>query len=267
MGGERVKTIILFQGDLDPHSYELVKGDGAKILHADAVFYNGLNLEHGAGLSSLLRSNPKAMAIGDQIGEKFPDRILKRGSVIDPHLWMDISTWQLGIEPIVEQLCQIDPDGSSYYRERGDALFAKMGKVHLEILEILHQIPQDKRYLMTSHDAFRYFTRSYLAEEGEDAWQHRFAAPEGLSPDGQLSPVDIQRMIDFLKKYRVAVLFPESNVSRDSIRKIASAGLELGLEIQVCEETLYGDSMSGLSYLDMMRKNGEVVFKYLSEGK
>ncbi len=265
IGGERVKTWVLIQGDLDPHSYELVKGDDEKILSAAIVFYNGLNLEHGASLSTLLRTNPKAVAVGDQIALMFPEKILKRGNVVDPHLWMDVSVWQLSIAPILEKLCSIDPEGASYYRARADVLSGKMAGVHREIQEKLHRIPPHKRYLMTSHDAFRYFTRGYLSVEGERNWESRFAAPEGLAPDGQLSPVDIQRMIHFLKTYRITVLFPESNVSRDSIKKIASAGQELGLEIRVCNESLYGDSMSGLSYLEMMQKNGDVVARYLNE--
>lgn len=265
IGGDRVKTWVLIQGDLDPHSYELVKGDDEKILSASIVFYNGLNLEHGASLSSLLRTSPKAVALGDRIALKFPEKILKRGTVVDPHLWMDISVWQLSIPSILDTLCSVDPEGAAYYRARAGLLDEKMGKAHREIQEKLHQIPPHKRYLMTSHDAFRYFTRGYLAVVGEENWERRFAAPEGLAPDGQLSPVDIQRMIDFLRAYRINVLFPESNVSRDSIKKIASAGQELGLQIRVCNEPLYGDSMSGLSYLEMMQKNGDVVARYLNE--
>ena len=105
--------------------------------------------------------------------------------------------------------------------------------------------------------------RGYLSEPGEAEWASRFAAPEGLAPDGQLNPYDIQKILDFLKEKQITVVFPESNVSRDSIRKIASAGKEMGLEVRVCSEPLYGDSTSGLSYLEMMRKNGEVIARHL----
>jgi hypothetical protein len=52
-------------------------------------------------------------------------------------------------------------------------------------------------------------------------------------------------------------------VSRDSIHKIATAGKELGLEIRICSEPLYGDAMSGLAYLEMMKHNAETIAKYL----
>ena len=44
VGGDEVDVIILIQGDVDPHSYEMRKGDAEKFDHADLIFYNGLGL-------------------------------------------------------------------------------------------------------------------------------------------------------------------------------------------------------------------------------
>ncbi len=263
IGGERVDGWILIQGDLDPHSYEIVKGDDEKFARAQLIFYNGLGLEHGASLSSLLRGSPRAVAIGERIRDSYPERILKKDEAVDPHIWMDISLWQKAIDPIVESLSRVDREGASYYRERGDALALKMEQTHKEIQEQLSAVPSEKRYLVTSHDAFQYFTRSYLAESGESDRNVRFTAPEGLAPDGQLNPLDIERIIDFLRSKKITVVFPESNVSRDSIKKIAISGKELGLDIRICSEALYGDSMSGLSYFEMMKSNADVIKRYL----
>jgi manganese/zinc/iron transport system substrate-binding protein len=264
IGGERIDGWVLIQGDLDPHSYEIVKGDGEKLDRADHIFYNGLGLEHGASLSALLKNSSKATAIGEKISSAYPERILKKGSTVDPHIWMDISLWQKGIDPIVQDLSAIDPDGASFYTERGAALLKKMEAAHNQVLSQIQKIPKEKRYLVTSHDAFHYFTRSYLAGPDETNWSERFAAPEGLAPEGQLNPRDIQKIIDYMRTNQVSVVFPESNVSRDSIRKIASAGKELGLEVQVCSEPLYGDAMSGLSYLEMMKQNADTIAKHLN---
>lgn len=263
IGGERIRADVLISGDLDPHSYELVKGDGEKLSRANLIFYNGLGLEHGASLSAQLIGSKKAVAIGEKIDRAYPDLLLKKGEVIDPHIWMDISLWQKGIDPIVQALSEADPAGAPLYRQRAEALTQQMGQAHGALYAKLQKIPQEKRYLVTSHDAFRYFTRSYLADPQDANWEARFAAPEGLAPEGQLNPKDIQKIIDFLKAKGIEVLFPESNVSKDSIRKIASAGRELGLEIRICSEPLYGDAMGGLSYLEMMEKNGETIARCL----
>lgn len=263
IGGDRIEAQVLIRGDLDPHSYEMVKGDGDLLQGAGLIFYNGLGLEHGASLSAQLRGSSKAVAIGDRIAEARPDLILRKGNVLDPHIWMDISLWEKGIEPITEALIKADPEGASFYRERGALLAERMEAAHTALRSSMQNVPSEKRYLVTSHDAFHYFTRSYLADPGEIHWEERFAAPEGLAPEGQLNPRDIQKIIDYLRAKNISVLFPESNVSRDSIRKIATAGKELGLEIRVCSEPLYGDAMSGLSYLEMMQRNGNTIEKHL----
>jgi manganese/zinc/iron transport system substrate-binding protein len=255
IAGERGEVLTLICGDMDPHSYEIVKGDREKFERADLIFYNGLGLEHGASLSSLLNSSPKALAVGESIAEAHPQLILG----IDPHIWMDISLWEKGVGPMVEALSKIDPEGAPTYAENGKTFSEKMLKTHVAIQEKMGKIPSEKRYLVTSHDAFHYFGRAYLGGE------ERVSAPEGLAPEGQLSLSDIQKIIDFLKEKKISVLFPESNVNRDSLRKIASAGKELGLTVRICQSPLYGDAMSGLSYLEMMEKNGETIAREICD--
>lgn len=269
IGGDRLEARVLIQGTLDPHSYELVKGDDEVLQRADLIFYNGLGLEHGASLSEWLRGSQKAVSVGDRIRLSSPERILYKGSSIDPHVWMDISLWSQGALPIAERLSEIDPEGREFYLGRAAAVVEKMREAHFELKEKLRAVPAKSRYLVTSHDAFQYFTRSYLAEAEEKDWRSRFAAPEGLAPDGQLSSVDIQRIIDYIRLHRIRVIFPETNVSRDSIRKIVSAGRETGLAVRICEEPLYGDAMDGenLHYLEMMRHNADVIATHLSEGE
>ncbi len=67
--------------------------------------------------------------------------------------------------------------------------------------------------------------------------------PLKLSADSQLSTTHIQEIIDHLMQYDIHVLFPESNVSKDSIKKIVDAGTEKGLKLQIAQEPLYGDAM------------------------
>ncbi len=265
VGGERVDSLVLVPGELDPHSYELVKGDGEKLLKADLIFYIGLGLEHGASLSALLKSSDKAIPVGDEIRRISPHEILEKDEVVDPHIWMDVSLWQKAVGRIAERLSKADPDGAEYYTARAALLEKEMESTHLYMRDRLQQIPSDRRFLVTSHDAFRYFARSYLAEPREKDWSRRFTAPEGLAPDGQLNPVDIRRAIDFLHKHRIRVVFPESNVSRDAVAKIASASREMGIEVLLCKKPLYGDSTGGLPYLEMMRSNAEVIAEHLQD--
>ena len=259
IGGDRIEPQVLVRKELNPHSYELVKGDGDKILNAEIVFYNGLGLEHGASVSSMIEAHPHAIGIGDAIRQKNPERILNREGTIDPHIWMDLSLWKEGIDVVVDALSSIDPEGALGFQKRGDDLKIQFDVVDQKIWKLLHQVPENKRYLVTSHDAFQYFTRRYLAENQEEDWKARFAAPEGLAPDGQLSLKDLRAIVDHLSERQIKVIFPESNVNRDSIRKIADIS-----HVRICKEPLFGDSIRG-SYLECMYKNGEILAKELAE--
>ena len=131
---------------------------------------------------------------------------------------------------------------------------------HEELTARLLQVPAERRYLVTSHDAFHYFSRAYLAEEL--AWEARCAAPEGLAPDGQLSSSDIQRIVDHLCHFHVQVVFPESNVSRDSLKKIVSSCASMGLRVSICEKPLYGDAMGeAMGYLAMIEHDAETLIR------
>lgn len=267
IGKERIEHTVLIKGDIDPHSYELIKGDDEKIAMADVVFFNGLNLEHGASLSYKLQKHRFSVAVGDHVRSAHPERILMVDGQYDPHIWMDIATWQFVIDPIVESLCKADPDGAEYYKINAEKLREQMQAVHTEILSMMQNVPSEKRFLVTSHDAFGYFAKSYLATEEErslDTWRKRVAAPEGLAPDGQLSASDIQAIIDHLTKHEIGVVFPESNVSQDSLKKIVSACKEKKREVRVSSALLYGDAMGSAestasSYLDMIKHNADTL--------
>jgi len=269
IGGDRIDSMILILGEVDPHSYQLVKGDDEKLSQAQIVFYNGLGLEHGASLRYRLQKHAKGVALGDEIQREQPELILYVDGQKDPHIWMDISLWSQAIDPITAALSDIDPAGKESYEKNAELLHQNMQTAHIELYNSLQQVPESKRYLVTSHDAFNYFTRAYLAEPSEiinGTWKKRFEAPEGLAPDNQLSSFDIQRIIDYLCFYHIQVVFPESNVSRDSLKKIVLAGKSKGLNIKIASGPLYGDSVGSAqseagTYLGMMKWDGQMMIK------
>ncbi len=269
IGGDRINHIPLITGEIDPHSYELVKGDDEKLSLAQIIFYNGLGLEHGASLRYQLEHHSNAIGVGNIVFKKDPSLILRVDQEIDPHLWMDISIWSKIIDPIIEALSQIDPAGKEEYQMRADRLREKMLQEHQQIYRDLQAIPEEKRYLVTSHDAFNYFTRAYLAtpdEKNMSQWKKRFDAPEGLAPEGQLSASDIQAVIDHLIKYHIQTVFPESNVSRDSLKKVVHACARSGLQVTISQDALYGDAMGPQgsdadTYLKMICHDANVLIE------
>lgn len=274
VGGDEADVIVLIKGDLDPHSYQLVKGDDEKLVRADILFANGLGLEHGPSLQRHLESNPKARFLGSLLVKEYPELILKVKGQTDPHIWMDLSLFAKTLPVIVQAYSEKRPDKAADFASRGKEMEIALLKAHEDAKKAIHSVPENKRYLITSHDAFNYFARAYLSEPGEvesGAWQKRFAAPEGLSPDSQLSQKDITDILVHVKKYNIEVIFPESNVSADSLKKIRDAAREMGMKISLGNPYLYGDAMGppgsdGETLPKMVVHNAKTIAEDLTGG-
>jgi manganese/zinc/iron transport system substrate-binding protein len=272
IGGEYVDAHTLIIGELNPHSYQLVKGDDEKFRFADLIFFNGLNLEHGPSLKKILYEKSNAIGLGDLISKEYPELILQLNGQTDPHIWMDVALWEKIIPHIVKALQNKDPIHTNDYTQNAKLLSEELQSVHKEIEGIMHAVPAGRRYLVTSHDAFNYFARAYLAEKIEmqnNTWSKRFQAPEGLAPDSQLSSIDIYNIIEHLAKYNIEVIFPESNVSQDSIKKIVDASSAKGINVRIASCHLFADAMGrkgekGDTYTKMIRHNAELIAYYLN---
>lgn len=275
IGQEHITTEVLIKENLDPHTYEMVKGDGEKFERASIIFYSGLGLEHSPHLFTQLTNHASSHSLGDYIASKFPDQVIYVDQQKDPHIWMNISLWKEATDLIVQVLSKNDPEHQEEYHKNALHLCQEMDQAHQSILSMLQELPQDQRYLVTCHDAFNYFTKAYLCEKGEqkgESWRERCKSPEGLAPDSQLSLADIQSVVEHLKKYDVQVVFPEANVNLNSIKKIKEATQKMGLCVHISPYVLYADSLSKKgepqdSYLKMIRYNAEVISKCLKTKK
>ncbi len=77
----------------------------------------------------------------------------------DPHVWMDVARMARAAELMGDTLAQ----------ERGDERFAECGatvrgeleQTDTQVREILAGVPEDRRTLVTDHDAYGYFSEAY----------------------------------------------------------------------------------------------------------
>ncbi len=167
---------------------------------------------------------------------------------------MDLSLFAQVVDPIVKALSAKDPAHALDFKENGTRLKVEMMTLDAACRAKMLELPEERRRLVTSHDAFSYFVRRYMASsEGE--WESRSAAPEGLAPDGQMGLLDIKQVSEFLCKYKVATIFSESNVNTSSLRKLAEVCKERGHNVSIARVPLYGDTMGEKTYLEMIAHN------------
>jgi manganese/zinc/iron transport system substrate-binding protein len=267
VAGDEVDCIPLIIGELDPHSYELVKGDGEKLEFADLIFASGLGLEHGATLHHYLVSSKRVISLGDRIVAIAPNALIEIDGQADPHIWMDVSLWVRAIGVVVEALAMADPDHAQLFMERGLELSRELLDLHEEVLAIMAEVEPSRRYLVTTHDAFNYFARRYMSVPDEletETWKVRCDSPQGIAPDDQIGVLDIRSIVNHLLAYQITVLIPETNQNLDGLRKIALVAREMGHEVRIVETPIYGDVLGSRgtdaeSYAGMIRHNARAI--------
>lgn len=256
--GDKCNICVLMEGEVDPHSYQMRKGDIEKFEAADLIFANGLSLEHNPSLLYIL-NDKHAIFLGDRLLDKDPHAIISTNQEIDPHIWMDLSIMQRVVDDICVQMCLLDKDHEDFYLENTANLKVKIEKLDESILEMMAQIPDENRYIVSSHDAFNYFVKRYFRQRKEV----RLFSMQGLSPESEISLKRMSQVIDFIKEHKVHAIFYESNLPKDAIWKVIEICKKFDIDVKISEEPLYGDTLGGMTYLEMIAHNADVISRNL----
>jgi len=249
VGGDRVSVTTLVGPDGDAHVYQPTPADGRRIAQAKLIFVNGLGFE---GWLERLIAAAKSKGTIVTLGKGVAARPGEEGT--DPHAWQDVANAKVYVAEIRDALIAADPHGAEAYQTRASAYLSKLDALDAEIVKALGAIPKDRRRVVSTHDAFGYFSARYGVE---------FIAPQGVSTEAEASARDIARIIEAVKANKVGAVFLE-NVSDPRLAKRIAA--ETGARIG---GTLYSDALSepkegGANYIDMMRHNVRELTKALA---
>lgn len=262
--GDKIHTIVLINGSIDPHTYEMVKGDEDKIAASRLIFCNGLGLEHTASLRKHIEDNPKTVNIGAQLVKNHVFVPLEEDGVYDPHIWLDMSIWLEGVKEMTKALVKEFPQWEEEFTANASILLEEMQNLDNWAKKCLLTIPEESRYLVSGHNAFSYFTRRYLATDQEvenNTWVKRCVSPEGISPEAQISIRDIMLVAEYVQKHNVHVVFPEDTLNQDALKKIIAC-LKKGYNVRLAKSPLYSDNVQN-DYFDTFRHNVRVIVEEL----
>jgi zinc/manganese transport system substrate-binding protein len=240
VGGERVNVTTLVGPDGDVHVYAPAPADARKIADAKLLVINGLGLE--GWLPRLLQASGSKAPIVVATKNIAP---LKLGSDADPHAWQSVANARIYVTNIRDALVAADPADAAIFRANTERYLAELDALDREVGEAIGKIPESRRKVISTHDAFGYFASAYGVE---------FLAPLGVSTESEASARDIAGIITQIKTQKIPAVFLENISDPRLIRQIAA---ETGARIG---GTLYSDSLTGEkgdapTYIDMVRHN------------
>jgi zinc/manganese transport system substrate-binding protein len=265
VGGDRIELTTLVDLDGDAHVYEPRPADAAAMAGADVVLVNGLHFEgflerlvetsgSGAQIVELSKGvEPLKMqeehdheAEGEAHGAAAEEEEgHHHHGDTDPHAFQSIANAKIYVKNIADAFCAADAEGCGAYKANAEAYTQKLTATEDEVKAAVAAIPEDKRVIITSHDAFGYFEHEYGLT---------FLAPEGISTEAEASAADVAALIRQVREDKASAIFVESITNARLAEQIAAeTGLELG-------GTLYSDALSAAdgpapTYIELMHHN------------
>ena len=172
----------------------------------------------------------------------------------DPHFWFDPVRVQQAVNVISAQLSTVDSAGQTTYRENAAAYNRELDDLHHWVEEQVAMLPDDRRVLVTSHDAYQYYAQRYGFEIVGTIFP--------LSTEVEPSARDLAMLAELIEHEGVPAVFGETTHSDRMLRRIAE---ETGATII---SGLYSGSLGepggeAGNYLDMMRFNTTTIVEGL----
>jgi zinc/manganese transport system substrate-binding protein len=286
VGGDRIDITTLVGPNGDAHVYEPKPADAAAVADADVVLVNGLQFEgflqrlvEASGTKAPVVELTKGSDVmkneeeehhhhddGDEAKEAEGEKHDHAGGEhehghdhghaghhhhgeFDPHAWQSVPNAEIYVKNIAEALCTADAEGCDTFKANAETYGGELRKLDEEIKASINAIPENKRTIITSHDAFGYFGHEYGVT---------FLAPEGVSTESEASAADVAALIKQVREDKASAIFVENVSNPRLIEQIAS---ETGIKVG---GTLYSDALSDASgpastYIDMMKHNAETI--------
>jgi zinc/manganese transport system substrate-binding protein len=287
VGGDRITLTTLVDPDGDAHVYEPTPADARAISEADLLVINGLEFE--GWMERLLEASAykgpvviatqgiepiplegehheehaddadhehehEAHADHAHEAEDHAEHAAHDHGEFDPHAWQDLANARIYVSNIASALAKADPGNDSVYTLAAADYEAQLAALDQDVRAMLESVPQERRKVVTSHDAFGYFGRAYGIE---------FLAPVGMSTDAEPSAGDVAALIRQIREDGITAVFVENITDTRLIEQItAETGAKIG-------GTLYSDALSGpdgpaSTYIEMFRHNATALTNALA---
>lgn len=259
IGRDSVNVQGLMGTGVDPHLYKASEGDVSKLTNADVVFYSGLHLEGKlVDVFEKMGRNTNTIALAEVLDKNKLIGSEYFASSFDPHIWFNIEYWKQLTIYLTSELSRLDPNNSAFFEKNKSFYLEQLDALEKEILKTIATLPDEKKVLVTAHDAFNYFGEAYGFE---------VVGLQGLSTATEAGVQDVQNLAKLIIDKKVRAIFVETSVPKRTIEALKQAVLSKGFKVEI-GGTLYSDALGNTgtdegTYLGMFRYNVDTIVEAL----
>lgn len=232
------------------HNYQPTPKDILRTQSADLILWNGLNLENWFERFFENMKDVPSVTISDGIE---PMSIVEGeySGMPNPHAWMSATNAIIYVDNIRDALIKYDPDNTETYTKNAEIYKDKIKALDQPLRDRLANIPQDKRWLVTSEGAFSYLAKDYDLKELY-LW--------AINAEQQGTPQQVRKVIETVRANNIPVVFSESTVSDKPAKQISKE------TDATYGGVLYVDSLSDPdgpvpTYIDLLQTTVETIAK------
>jgi manganese/zinc/iron transport system substrate-binding protein len=171
---------------------------------------------------------------------------------MDPDLWKGV------VGAVRDALAARDPAGKEAYDQGHDRYVGELARLSDYVRRVLATIPKEKRILLTAHDAFSYFARSYDIE---------VIGIQGVSTESEAGLKAIEDTVELVVSRRLPSAFVESSVSDRNVKAVVEGAARRGHILAIGAE-LFSDAMGAPgtyegTYIGMIDHNTTTITRAL----
>lgn len=261
VGGERIGDIhSIVPLGTDPHEYTPLPLDLKKATDADVLFWNGLDMETGDGWFEQLVTVAHKNIDGPNVfllSEGVEPLYLTDGKTteINPHAFIDVTAGIRYTKNARDAFISIDPDHAHIYEKNASSYIAELEKIHQKYADLIAEIPEHRRILVTSERAFQYMAKTYGLREGY-IWE--------IDTDEHGTPMQLLNVISFIKRNNVPVLFVESNVDPRPMETV-SKETKVPIFAKLYSDELGASNTPGATYIGYLNWNIDRIYEGLKD--
>ena len=252
-----VKVDYLMGEGVDPHLYKFSQIDLQKLNKATIIVSNGLHLEGKMNyvLEKIARKKI-VLSVGDSL--KHHQLIPINSELHDPHIWFDINLWKQCVIVASNNLQIKYPEDIKQIKDKTEKYLKELDKLQMYTKKRIQEIPPSQRVLITSHDAFQYFEKSY---------DFKVKALQGVSTTADYGLKDIKDLVDFINENNIKAVFVETSLPSKGIEAVRKGVEAKGKKIKLVEG-LYSDAMGAFgtpegTYIGMYKSNVDKIVEAL----
>jgi zinc/manganese transport system substrate-binding protein len=260
VAGGHVQILTLVGPNGDAHVFEPGPKESAELAQADLLIANGLGfepwlhrLEDASGFKGkvIVASDGVAPLAAEEEHEgEEHEEAGEEGhhhEGVDPHAFQDLANAQVYVANIAKGLSEAVPAHAVDFKANADKLIAEIAVLDQQLKADFGAIPQEKRRVLTSHDAFHYFGRAYGIA---------FVSVQGLSTEAEPTANDLVKVIRQARDGHLSAIFLE-NMSDPRLAETVAQESDVRMGGELYADALSDPNGPAPDYLSLIRYNAK----------